>query len=144
VPGDRGRGSLRAMHLRGVVVVSLLSACGSSHAPATHPASPAAPRAAITVPSDVRDELSRGLPVALDLREVGSARAPAVATCTVTFDLFDEIYVVRRPGGGTSRSPDVARVLMVCLDAPLTTALVASIAPPPPADPLKRRYEPTF
>jgi hypothetical protein len=130
------------MQLRGVVVVSLLSACGSSHAPAT--THPAAPAAAITVPEDVHEELSRGLPVALDLHEQASATDAVVATCTVTFDLFDEVYVVRRPGGGTSRSPDVSRVLMVCLGAPLTTSLVASIAPPPPADPLKRRYEPVF
>src|SRR5690242_9526213 len=98
VPRDRRRGSLRAMHVRGLVVVFLLSACGSSHAPATRPAAPAAPRAAITVPPDVREELSRGLPVAVDLHERASATDTVVATCTVTFDLFDEVYVVPRPG----------------------------------------------
>lgn len=132
------------MDLRGVVVVVLLSSCASSKAPAASTAAQRAPESTITVPPDVRDELASGLPVALDLHEQASASKVAVATCTVTFDLWDELYVVKRKGGGIGRSRDVADALVYCLGAPPVTALVARVAPPPPADPLKRRYEPVF
>lgn len=96
------------------------------------------------MPAEVREELASGLPIGIDLHEKASARKSPVATCTVTFDLWDEVYVVRRPGGGTSRSAEVENALVVCLGAPPATALVASVAPPPPKDPLKRHYEPVF
>jgi hypothetical protein len=133
------------MHLRGVVAVLFLSSCASSSAPTVKITStPARPSASITVPADVREELSTGLPVALDLHEQASASKKAVATCTVMFDLWDEVYVVNRPGGGISRSGEVADALVACLGTPPATALVARVAPPPPADPLKRRREPVF
>jgi hypothetical protein len=133
------------MHLRGVLAVLFLSSCASSSAPTAKTAStPARPSARITVPADVREELTTGLPVALDLHEQASAKKPAVATCTVTFDLWDEVYLVNRKGGGISRAGEVADALVACLGAPPTTALVARVAPPPPADPLLRRYEPVF
>lgn len=132
------------MHLRGVVVVLFLSSCASSSAPGAKPAAKTSSPAAITVPAEIREELASGLPVALDLHEQASAKKPAVATCTVTFDLWDEVYVVNRKGGGVSRSREVADALVACLGTPPATALVARVAPPPPADPLKRRYEPVF
>lgn len=134
------------MKLRGVVVALLLSSCAASKAPVRRAPAQRAPSSAITVPPDVREELASGLPVALDLHEQATAskKDKAVATCTVTFDLWDEVYVVRRPNGSIGRNLEVADALVFCLGAPPATALVARVAPPPPADPLKRRYEPVF
>jgi hypothetical protein len=84
----------------------------------------------------VTEELRSGLAVPIELVETDGSIA---TTCTIRFDLWDEVYVVERRHVVSGRSADVPRALGYCLAAEPTAVLTARVAPGPSPDPLQKR-----
>lgn len=118
-----------------------LAGCGSSApAPATAPTTAPAP-AGITVHPDVTEALQSGFAVPIELVESDGSVA---TTCTITFDLWDEVYVVERRHAVSGRSADMPRALGYCLSVEPTEVLTARLASDSRPDPLKKRPAAVF
>jgi len=100
------------------------------------------------VSPEVERDLRSGMAVAIEIVEVdtdaGGAAASLVAACTVTFDLWDETFLVKLSETAKTKTPDLRAAMTACLGTEPISALTVRVAAGPAPDPLKPAPSPVF